>query len=83
MHIIAFVTFNADVQKILDHIGVDTKAPRITPACGPPLWEGEGAQEAGEGVEAEPDWDTANQSPPEKPMPSTRSTAQRTESSAP
>lgn len=41
MRIIAFVTFNADIQKILDHIGVDTEAPRITPACQPPLWEGE------------------------------------------
>ena len=39
----------------------------LAPACGPPLWEGEGAQEPGEGVEAEPDWDLANQSPPDYP----------------
>ena len=38
MRIIAFITFSADTQKILEHIGVDPEAPRITPACGPPLW---------------------------------------------
>ena len=32
------------------------EAPRITPARGPPLWDDAGAQETGEGVEAEPDW---------------------------
>ncbi|APW45148.1 transposase Tn3 [Rhodoferax antarcticus ANT.BR] len=60
MRIIAFITFSADIHKILEHIGVDPEAPRITPARGPPLWEGEGAQETGEGVEAEPDWDLAD-----------------------
>jgi len=70
MRIIAFITFSADIHKILEHIGVDPDVPRITPARGPPLWEGEGAsesQEQGEGVEAEPDWDLANQSPPDYP----------------
>lgn len=67
MRIIAFITFSVDFQKILDHIGVEPEAPRITPARGPPLWEGEGAQEAGEGVEAGPDGDLANQSPPDYP----------------
>jgi hypothetical protein len=43
MRIIAFITFSADIQKILKHIGVDPEAPRITPARGPLLWEGEGA----------------------------------------
>ena len=42
MRIIAFITFSADIHKILDHIGVHSQAPRITPARGPPLWEGEG-----------------------------------------
>ncbi len=65
MRLIAFITFSADIHKILDHIGVDPEAPRITPARGPPLWEGEGAQEACEGVDGEPDWDLANQSPPD------------------
>jgi len=68
MRLIAFITFSADIHKILEHIGVDPGAPRIAPARGPPLWEGEGAQKTGEGVEgvqAEPDWDLANQSPPD------------------
>jgi len=42
----------------------------IAPARGPPLWDDSGAQESqeqGEGVVAEPDWDLANQSPPEYP----------------
>ena len=59
--------FSADILKILDHIGVETQAPRIAPARGPPLWDECGAQEMGEGVEAEPDWDLANQSPPDYP----------------
>jgi len=63
MRFIAFITFSADIHKILNHIGVDPEAPIIAPARGPPLWEGEGAQEAGEVVEALPDWDLANQSP--------------------
>ena len=75
MRIIAFITFSADIQKILEHIGVEPEAPRITPVRGPPLWDGAGAQEAaeavgqeaGEGVEAEPDWGMANQSPPDYP----------------
>jgi hypothetical protein len=65
--IIAFITFSADIHKILEHIGVDTQAPRITPARGPPLWDDCGAQETGEGVDAEPDWVLANQSPPDYP----------------
>ena len=54
MRIIAFITFSADIHKILDHIGVDSQAPRITPARGPPLWDECGAQEPGEGVDAMP-----------------------------
>jgi len=68
MRIIAFITFSADIQKILEHIGVEPEAPRITPARGPPLWDDAGAQESqelGEGVDAEPDWAMANQSPPD------------------
>ena len=67
MRIIAFITFSADIRKILQHIGVEPEAPRITPARGPPLWDDAGAQETGEGVEAQPDWDLANPSPPDYP----------------
>jgi len=54
MRIIAFITFSADIHKILEHIGVDPEAPRIAPARGPPLWDECGApesQEQDEGVE--------------------------------
>jgi hypothetical protein len=59
MRIIAFITYSADIRQILDHIGVDAEPPRITPARGPPLWDGCDAP-MGEGVEVEPDWDDGN-----------------------
>ena len=66
--IVAFITFSADIHKILDHNGVEPEAPRITPARGgPPLWDDCGAQETGEGVEAGPDWDMTSQSAPAYP----------------
>ncbi len=58
MRIIAFITFSADIHKILEHIGVDSEAPRITPARGPPLWDDCGAQDPGESVDAVADWVT-------------------------
>ncbi len=67
MRIIAFITFSADIDKILEHIGVDSVAPRITPARGSPLWDDCGAQEPREGVDAMPDWDMTSQSAPDYP----------------
>jgi hypothetical protein len=67
MRIIAFITFSADILKILDPIGVDTEAPRIAPARGPPQWDDCGAQATGEGVEAKPNWDMTSQSAPDYP----------------
>lgn len=67
MRIIAFITFSADIQKILEHIGVEPDAPRITPARGPPLRDECGAQDVGEVVEALSDWDMATQSQPDYP----------------
>ena len=67
MRIIAFTTFSADIHKILEHIGVEPEAPRITTAHGPPLWDDCGEQELGEGVDAEPDWDMTSQSAPHYP----------------
>jgi len=52
---------------MLEHIGVEPEVPRITPARWPRLWDDGGAQEAGEGVQAEPDWDLATRSPPDYP----------------
>ncbi len=45
MRIIAFITYSVDIRQILEHIGVETEPPRITPARGPPLWD-EAAQAA-------------------------------------
>ena len=70
MRTIAFITFSADNHKILEHIGVDPEAVRISPARGPPLWDDSGAQESqeqGEGVEALPDWDMTAQPAPDYP----------------
>ena len=41
--------------------------PCIAPARGPPLSDDCGAQQAGQGVDAEPDWELANQSLPDCP----------------
>jgi len=64
MRIIAFITYSADISKILDHIGVDSQPPHISPARGPPLWDECDAQ-TGDGVEVEPDWDLAAQPAPD------------------
>ena len=56
----AFITEGTQIRKILDHIGVDSEAPRISPARGPPLREDCDAQ-VGDGVQIEPDWDLAAQ----------------------
>ena len=73
---IAFIAFSADIAKTLEHVGEDTEAeycastpvtPCIAPARGPPLSDGCGAQQAGQGVDAEADWKLANQSPPDCP----------------
>ena len=55
MRVIAFITHSADIRQILEHIGVDSEPPHITPARGPPLWDECDAQV---GVEVEPDWAT-------------------------
>ena len=60
MRIIAFITDGAEVRKFLEHIGVDSLAPRVSPARGPPLWDGCDAP-AGECVQALLEWDLAAQ----------------------
>ena len=60
MRIIAFITHSADIGHILEHIGAQTKPPRITPARGPPLWD-DGDAQAVEAVEPVPDWDDTAQ----------------------
>jgi hypothetical protein len=64
MRLIAFITEGTQIRKILDHIGVDSEPPHISPARGPPLWDDCDAQ-MHEGVHIEPaDWDLAAQPAP-------------------
>jgi hypothetical protein len=65
MRLIAFITEGTQIRKILDHIGVDSEPPHISPARGPPLWDDCDAQ-MDEGVHIEPaDWDLAAQPAPD------------------
>lgn len=64
MRIIAFITHSVDIRQILEHIGADSEPPHITPARGPPLWEGCDAQ-VEDGVQGDPDWDLAAQPVPD------------------
>ena len=57
LRLIAFITHSADIRQILNHIGVESEPPHISPARGPPLWEGCEAQ-VDDGVQSEPDWET-------------------------
>ena len=59
IRLIAFITHSAGIRQILEHIGADSEPPHIAPARGPPLWDDCDAQDAGEKVEAFPDWDWA------------------------
>lgn len=52
------------MRQILEYIGVDAQAPRISPARGPPLWDDCDAP-VGEGVDVQPDWDMAAQAAPD------------------
>ena len=64
MRIIAFITHSADIRQILNHIGAEAEPPRITPARGPPLWDGAHTQ-AGESVEPAPEGDQECQAAPD------------------
>jgi hypothetical protein len=58
MRLIAFITEGTQIEKILDHIGVDSEPPHVAPARGPPLWEDGGDARMDDGVYIEPDWAT-------------------------
>jgi len=64
MRLIAFITEGMQTGKILDHIGVESEPPHISPARGPPLWDDCDAQ-IGEGVAVEPNWNLAAQPAPD------------------
>jgi hypothetical protein len=65
MRIIAFITHSADIRRILEHIGVESEPPKISPARGPPLWEDCGDAQLGEGSQIGPDWDLPAQPAPD------------------
>lgn len=39
MRLIAFITEGPQIRRILDHIGVYSEPPHISPERGPPLWD--------------------------------------------
>ena len=39
MRLIEFIAEGTQIRKILDHVGVDSEPPHITPARGPTLWD--------------------------------------------
>lgn len=63
MRINSFITHSAEVRHILNHVGGAVEPAHITPARGPPLWEGRDAP-VDDGVQSEPDWDLAAQPAP-------------------
>ena len=65
MRLIAFITEGMQIRKILDHIGVDSEPPHISPARGPALWDDCSDAQTDEGVHIEPDWDLAAQAAPD------------------
>jgi hypothetical protein len=65
IRLIAFITEGTQIEKILDHVGVDSQPPHISPARGPPLWEDCGDAQIGDGAQIDPDWDVAAQPAPD------------------
>ena len=66
MRLIAFITEGMQIRRILDHIGVDSEPPHISPARGPPLWDDCGDAQMDDGAQIEPaDWDLAAQAAPD------------------
>ena len=66
MRLIAFITEGTQIRKILDHIGVDSEPPQISPARGPPLWDDCSDAQMDDGAQIEPaDWDLAAQPAPD------------------
>jgi hypothetical protein len=57
MRTIAFITQSADIHQILDHIGVESEPPHISPALGQRLRD-ECDPQIGDEMPSGPDWDT-------------------------
>ena len=66
MRLIAFITEGTQIRKILDHSGVDSEPPHISPARAPPLWDDCSDAHRDDGAQIEPaDWDLAAQAAPD------------------
>ena len=66
MRLIAFDNEGTQLRKILDHIGVDTGLPQISPARAPPLCKECGDAQMDDGAQIEPaDWHLAAQTAPD------------------
>ena len=65
MRLIEFNPEGTKIRKILDHIGMDSEPPQISPARGPPLWDDCSDAQTDEEVHIEPDWDLAAQPAPD------------------
>ena len=63
--LIAFIIEGKQIRKILDHIGVNSELPQVSPARGPPLWDDCSDAQTDEAVHIEPDWDLAAQPAPD------------------
>ena len=55
MRLIAFINEGTQIRRVLDHIGVDSEPPQISPARGPPLWDDCSDAQTDEGLHIEPD----------------------------
>ena len=64
MLLIAFITEGTQIQNIIDHIGLDSEPPHISPARGPQLREDCDAQ-VDDRVQSDPRWDLAAQPTPD------------------
>ena len=58
------ITEGTQIRKILDHIGVDSEPPQISPTRSPSLWDDCSDAQTNAAVHMEPDWDLAVQPAP-------------------
>ena len=66
IRLIAFITEGTQIRRILDHIGVDSEPPHISPARGPPLWDDCSDAQMDDEAQIQPaDWDLAAQPAPD------------------
>ena len=65
MRLIAFITEGTQIRKILDHTGVYSEPPQISPARVPPLLDACSDAQTDDGAQIAPHWDLAAQPAPD------------------